>query len=114
MKRWTKRRLDAVINAVTAMLAGEEGEGDWDPKYSSEDMHAGLEILQALHEAAPVVVERKIGPETLNCCEAKRDGTLTIYVEDNEGTVEIVIARHDVKRLVVAAMDALTEEPNRY
>ncbi len=43
---WTKKRLDAVINAVTAMLAGEEGEGDWDPSHSSDDLNAGLERLQ--------------------------------------------------------------------
>lgn len=42
---WTKRRLDAVINAVTAMLAGEEGEGDWAPDNKAEDLRAGLNRL---------------------------------------------------------------------
>ena len=46
MTRWTKKRLDAVINAVTAMLAGEEGEGDWDPNTSAADLEAGLARLQ--------------------------------------------------------------------
>lgn len=49
--RWTKKRLDAVINAVTAMLAGEEGEGDWDPRHSADDMQAGLRRLQEEREA---------------------------------------------------------------
>lgn len=41
---WTDRRLGAVINAVTAMLAGEEGEGDF--LCAAEDLEAGLERLQ--------------------------------------------------------------------
>lgn len=49
--RWTKKRLEAVINAVTAMLAGEEGEGDWDPSHSAEDLQAGLQRLQEEREA---------------------------------------------------------------
>ena len=48
---WTKKRLDSVINAVTAMMAGEEGEGDWDPRHSTEDMEAGLRRLQEEREA---------------------------------------------------------------
>ena len=47
--RWTVKRLSAVINAVTAMQAGEEGEGDWDPDNSADDLQAGLEWLQAEH-----------------------------------------------------------------
>lgn len=57
-KRWTVARLNAVINAVTAMLAGEEGEGDWDPDNSAEDLQAGLEIL--IEERA-----RRHAPEVL-------------------------------------------------
>jgi hypothetical protein len=53
--RWTKKRLDAVINAVTAMLSGEEGEGDWDPDNSSKDMEAGLQRLREEYAA----LERK-------------------------------------------------------
>jgi hypothetical protein len=45
MTRWTIKRLNAVINAVTAMLAGEEGEGDWDPANSADDLNAGLRRL---------------------------------------------------------------------
>lgn len=44
--RWTKKRLKALINAATAMLAGEEGEGDWDPSNSADDLSAGLTRLQ--------------------------------------------------------------------
>ena len=47
---WTARRLDAVINAVTSMLAGEDGEGDWDPEHPREDMEAGLKRLQEERE----------------------------------------------------------------
>lgn len=43
---WTKKRLHAAINALTAMLAGEEGEGDWDPANSEDDMRAALHRLQ--------------------------------------------------------------------
>ena len=49
--KWTKKRLDAVINAVTAMMAGEEGEGDWDPSHSAEDLQAGLDRLQQERDA---------------------------------------------------------------
>lgn len=55
MTRWTAKRLDAVINAVTSMLAGEEGEGDF--LCSAEDLNAGLarlqeerEVIRARHE----------------------------------------------------------------
>ena len=46
MKRPTIKQLDAVISAVTAMLAGEEGEGDWDHAHSADDMEAGLQWLK--------------------------------------------------------------------
>lgn len=45
MKRWTIKRIDAAISACTAMLAGEEGEGDF--MCSADDLNAALEILQA-------------------------------------------------------------------
>ena len=48
---WTKKRLRAVINAVTAIMAGEEGEGDWNPENSTSDMEAGLRRLQEELEA---------------------------------------------------------------
>lgn len=41
--RLTLRRLRAMENAVSAMEAGEQGEGDWDPDISREDMEAALE-----------------------------------------------------------------------
>lgn len=46
VKPWTVKRLNAAINALTAMLAGEEGEGDWDPDHSADDMNAALTRLQ--------------------------------------------------------------------
>jgi hypothetical protein len=49
--RWTLPRLRAAINAMTAMLAGEEGEGDWDPEISGDDMRAALRRLQEEHDA---------------------------------------------------------------
>lgn len=48
--RWTSARLRAAINAITSMLAGEEGEGDWDPEISGDDMRAALHRL--LEESA--------------------------------------------------------------
>ncbi len=57
--RWTKKRLDCAINAVKAMLAGEEGEGDWDPDHSGDDMRAALQRLR--EERA--VLEKKTQPE---------------------------------------------------
>lgn len=42
---WTVKRLEAVICAVTAMLAGEEGEGDG-AHVTHEDLNAGLARLQ--------------------------------------------------------------------
>jgi hypothetical protein len=44
--RWTARRLDAAINAVKAMLATEEGEGDWDPAHTADDLEAALARLR--------------------------------------------------------------------
>lgn len=38
--RLTKRKLEAMIGAVTAMLAGCEGEGDWPEGVTFEDMEA--------------------------------------------------------------------------
>jgi len=45
--RWTQRRLDAVISAVAAMLAGEEGKGDWPPDVTADELRGGLYRLQA-------------------------------------------------------------------
>lgn len=44
-KPWTVRRCDAALNAITAMLAGEEGAGDWDPANKAEDLEAARDIL---------------------------------------------------------------------
>lgn len=41
--RLTKRVLNAMDNAVTAMLSGEEGEGDWDPEVSRWDLENAQE-----------------------------------------------------------------------
>lgn len=45
MTRWTHKRLDAVIGAVTAMLAQEEGEGDG-VGIAFEDLQDGLKRLR--------------------------------------------------------------------
>jgi hypothetical protein len=49
-KPWTVKRLECAINAVNAMLAGEVGEGDWDPDHEAEDMEAAREILIDIRE----------------------------------------------------------------
>ncbi|HEU4804196.1 MAG TPA: hypothetical protein VFS91_00045 [Nitrobacter sp.] len=43
MTRLTLRRLYAMSGALTAMLAGEEGEGDWPEFVTAEDMDAALD-----------------------------------------------------------------------
>ncbi len=40
MTRLTKRRLDAMANALGAMLAGEDNQGDWDQDVTREDLEA--------------------------------------------------------------------------
>lgn len=40
MTRLTKRRLDAMANALGAMLAGEDNQGDWDEDVKREDLEA--------------------------------------------------------------------------
>jgi hypothetical protein len=40
MTRLTKRRLDAMANALGAMLAGEDNQGDWDEGVKREDLEA--------------------------------------------------------------------------
>lgn len=40
MTRLTKKRLEAMQNAISAMLSGEQGEGDWDPDVSREALEA--------------------------------------------------------------------------
>ncbi len=39
-ERLTKRRLLAIDMALSAMLAGMEGEGDWDPEIPAKDLEA--------------------------------------------------------------------------
>lgn len=38
MARLTLRRLIAMDNALSAMLAGEDGDGDWDPAVTRGDL----------------------------------------------------------------------------
>lgn len=40
MTRLTKRRLEAMAGAVSAMCAGIEGDGDWPEGVTMEDMQA--------------------------------------------------------------------------
>lgn len=49
-KPWTAKRCDAALNAITAMLAGEEGEGDWDPDNRAEDLEAARDIIFDIRE----------------------------------------------------------------
>jgi hypothetical protein len=44
------RRCDAALNAITAMLAGEEGAGDWDPDVRAEDLEAARDIVIDIRE----------------------------------------------------------------
>lgn len=77
MTRWTIKRLDAVINAITAMLAGEEGEGDWDPAHSADDMQAGLrrmlEERERLQRAGRERLQRAGGAVRRSRLMARRD-----------------------------------------
>lgn len=43
----TKRKIRAAVMALDAMLAGIEGEGDWDPDYSADDLRAAIAALEA-------------------------------------------------------------------
>jgi hypothetical protein len=54
MTRWTERRLNAVLNAASAMRAGEVGKGDWGPDVTAADLDGGMtclhhEILRLRH-----------------------------------------------------------------
>jgi hypothetical protein len=40
MVRLTKRRLEAISNALSAMLAGEDHQGDWGEDVSRADLEA--------------------------------------------------------------------------
>lgn len=55
--RWTEKRLAAAIQAVTAMLAGEEGEGDAEG-LTFDDLEGALARLQ--HEQERLRAKRQI------------------------------------------------------
>jgi hypothetical protein len=63
--RWTIKRLDAAINALNAMLAGEEGEGDWSPDHSADDLESALKRLQ--EEREQLIKNRKNVQLCPNC-----------------------------------------------
>lgn len=42
--RWSKRRIKAALSAISAMLAGEEGAGDW-PEYVTRADLEGAELV---------------------------------------------------------------------
>jgi hypothetical protein len=56
MTHLTLRRLRAMEAAIAAMLAGEEGEGDWPPEIGSADMETAHDWVCEQIEArtAPV------------------------------------------------------------
>lgn len=56
--RFTARRIAAAMNAITAMLAGEEGEGDWLPDITAADLEGAAAALRALAPAQPEPVRR--------------------------------------------------------
>lgn len=57
---------------------------------------------------------RFIYDEGVMCYEAKEDGTLTLYVDRGDGeSVEVMIPAHDVRRLLTAAVDAVSKEAGR-
>lgn len=45
--RWTLSRTRAALSAVSAMLAGEDNEGDWPEDVKREDLEASHELLCA-------------------------------------------------------------------
>lgn len=47
--RWTLKRIDAALDAINAMLAGEEGEGDCGDT-SFEDLKGARDLLIAMRE----------------------------------------------------------------
>lgn len=47
MARLTLRRLNAMDNALSAMLAGEDNTGDWDDAVTRDDLEAASEWVSA-------------------------------------------------------------------
>lgn len=47
MVRLTLRRLNAMDNALSAMLAGEDNTGDWDEDVTRADLEAASEWVSA-------------------------------------------------------------------
>ncbi|WP_293827174.1 hypothetical protein [uncultured Brevundimonas sp.] len=47
MARLTLRRLNAMDNALSAMLAGEDNTGDWDEAVTRADLEAASEWVSA-------------------------------------------------------------------
>lgn len=57
---------------------------------------------------------RMIYGDGVFCYEAKKNGTLTLYVDRGDGeSVEVVVPKNDVRRLMYAALDALVSEASR-
>jgi hypothetical protein len=51
--------------------------------------------------------------DEVNCYESK-NGSVIIYFEDKDhNCYELKVPRHDVKRMIIAGLDALSEEDSR-
>jgi len=46
-RRLTRRELEATLNALSGMLAGEDKEGDWGPDTEREDLEGAQRKLSA-------------------------------------------------------------------
>jgi len=44
-KRWTYKRCEAALNAITSMLVGEDNASDWGPDVTREELEAARDIL---------------------------------------------------------------------
>ena len=63
-KRLTLKRLYAMQNALSSMLAGMEGEGDWNPEISEADMEAAHEwVWDRITEKQSGLISNKIIPK---------------------------------------------------
>ena len=46
----TRRECDAAISAINAMLAGEDGEGDWPEEVTRDDLDGAADKLMMIRD----------------------------------------------------------------
>lgn len=56
--RWTRRKLEAAISAISAMLAGEEGKGDWPPEVRARDLEGAKTMLYQVLDTFPAAPQK--------------------------------------------------------